>query len=48
MPLDYVPDDDAETRKAFRRQQVQNSFSRGDIAGYGTRPSAARSIPGLI
>jgi uncharacterized protein len=48
VPLDYVPDDDAETRKAFRRQQVQNSLSRGDIAGYGTRSSAARTIPGLI
>jgi len=32
VPLDYVPEDDEETRKAFRRRQVQNSVSRADIA----------------
>jgi len=47
VPLDYVPEDDAETRKAFRRNQVQNSFSRNDIAD-GTRLLAIQSIPRLI
>jgi len=32
VPLDYVPKDDEETRKAFRRRQVENSVSRDDIA----------------
>jgi len=32
VPLDYVPEDDEETQKAFRRRQVENSVSRNDIA----------------
>lgn len=32
VPLDYVPEDDKETRNAFRRRQVENSVSRDDIA----------------
>ena len=47
VPLDYVPEDDEETRKAFRRRQVENSVSRGDIAS-GTCSMAVRSIPILI
>jgi hypothetical protein len=47
VPLDYVPKDDEETRKAFRRRQVENSVSRDDIAS-GTCFMAVRSIPGLI
>ena len=47
VPLDYVPEDDEETRKAFRRRQVENSVSRGDIAS-GTCSMAVRSIPVLI
>jgi hypothetical protein len=47
VPLDYVPEDDKETRNAFRRYQVQNSVSRADIAS-GTCSMAVRGIPGLI
>jgi len=47
VPLDYVPEDDEETRNAFRRRQVENSVSRDDIAS-GTCSMAVRSIPGLI
>ncbi|KAI0253194.1 ankyrin [Lactifluus subvellereus] len=32
VPLDYVPEDDTETRNAFRRHQVQQSISKNDIA----------------
>jgi len=32
VPLDYVPEDDTETRNAFRRYQVQQSISKNDIA----------------
>jgi len=31
VPLDYVPDDDEETRNAFRRYQAQNNISRTDV-----------------
>ena len=47
VPLDYVPEDDTETRNTFRRYQVQGSISVNDIA-YGTCSMAVRSIPGLI
>ena len=47
VALDYVPEDDEETRKAFRRRQVENSVSRADIA-YGTCSMVVWSIPGLI
>lgn len=45
VPLDYVPEDDIETRKAFRRCQVQNSVSKDDIAS-GTFSIAVRSNTG--
>ncbi|KAI0273979.1 ankyrin [Russula aff. rugulosa BPL654] len=32
VPLDYVPEEDTETRNAFRRYQVQSSTSKHDIA----------------
>ena len=46
VALNYVPEDDTETRNAFRRNQVQKSFSRDDVAGMPTL--ALQSIPGLI
>jgi hypothetical protein len=46
VALYYVPEDDTETRNAFRRYQVRNSFSRDDVAGM--RSLALRSIPRLI
>jgi hypothetical protein len=46
VALYYVPEDDTETRNAFRRYQVQNSFSKDDVASM--RSLALRSIPGLI
>jgi hypothetical protein len=45
VPLDYVPEDDKETRNAFRRRQVENSVSRADIAS-GTCSIAVRSNTG--
>lgn len=47
VPLDYVPEEDTETRNAFRRYQVQSTTSRHDIAS-GTCSMAVQSIPGLI
>jgi hypothetical protein len=47
VPSDYVPEEDTETRNAFRRYQVQSTTSRHDIAS-GTCSMAVRSIPGLI
>lgn len=43
MPRDYVLEDDEETLKAFRRNEVQNSISKHDIA-FGTRSLAVQSV----
>ena len=50
VALGYVPEEDTETRNAFRRHQVQNSsigFSKDDVAD-GMCFLTLRSIPGLI
>ncbi|KAH9996087.1 ankyrin [Russula vinacea] len=47
VPLDYVPEDDTETRNAFHRLQVLKSISSADVVN-GMHPQALRSIPGLI
>jgi hypothetical protein len=31
VALDYVPENDAETRNAFRRYQAQSEISRHDV-----------------